>query len=109
MNMLLRVVLGLSRHSHHCCRTWPHWHARHSSRLKLRNWLACDCGNMLIILIYECLNLHERCLSKSHRCIWIDLCYFIQVVLPHIFIAVLDEHISGDFSLYILQLISAII
>jgi hypothetical protein len=39
-------------------------------------------------------------LSKSHRCIRVDLGYFIQVVLPHIFIAILDEHISGDFSLY---------
>jgi hypothetical protein len=51
MHMLLWVVLSLSRHSHHCCRTWSHWHARHSSRLELRNWLTCDCGNMLIILI----------------------------------------------------------
>jgi hypothetical protein len=109
MDMLLRVVLGLPRHSHHCCRTWSHWHARHSSRLKLRNWLACDCGNMLIILIYEGLYLHERCLSKSHRCIRVDLCYLIQIVLPHIFVAVLDEYISGDFSLYILQLISVLI
>ena len=100
VNMLLWVILRLSRHSHHGCRTWSHRHTRHSSGLKLRNWLACYCSNMLIVLIDECLDLHERRLSKSHRCIRVYLGYFIQVILPHIFIAILDENISGDFSLY---------
>lgn len=73
-------------------------HAWHSGNL--RDHLSRGRGDVVVVLLDVILNLDEGCIRKKDCHIRVYLLYLVKEVLLHVLVAILDEHLAGDLSLY---------